>query len=151
MAFYFKCHFLFSSIDKISGEQYHFFKIKKYQILYMLIYKQFSFDSAHYLTQVPPTHKCSTMHGHTYTLTVWIKGELNREGWVMDFSDLKSEVKKVLAFVDHQCLNTVEGLENPTCEIFAMWLWDKLKVNIPLLYKIKLQETPTSGVVYKGN
>lgn len=116
----------------------------------MLIYKEFSFDAAHYLTKVEPTHKCAVMHGHTYHLTIWLKGNLNEQGWVMDFSVLKKEVLKVIDLIDHQCLNTVEGLENPTCELLSVWIWNKLKPVLPLLYEIKLQETPTSGVIYRG-
>ncbi len=116
----------------------------------MLIYKEFSFDAAHYLTKVPVGHKCAVMHGHTYHLKIWLKGTVNEDGWVMDFALLKGIVEKVLGLIDHQCLNTIEGLENPTSEVLVLWLWKKLQQHLPLLHEIELRETPTSGVVYRG-
>jgi 6-pyruvoyltetrahydropterin/6-carboxytetrahydropterin synthase len=118
----------------------------------MLIFKEFSFDSAHYLPNVPLTHKCREMHGHTYRLTVFLEGRPNMEtGWIIDFADLKKIVNKTLAIIDHKCLNTVTGLENPTCEMLAIWIWDRLKKELPILSEIQLYETITSGVVYSGD
>jgi 6-pyruvoyltetrahydropterin/6-carboxytetrahydropterin synthase len=90
------------------------------------------------------------MHGHTYHLKIWLKGTVNEEGWVMDFAILKTVVKKVIDLIDHKCLNTIKELENPTSEVLVQWIWQKLQVNLPLLYEIELRETPTSGVVYSG-
>jgi len=117
----------------------------------MIIFKQFTFDSAHYLPNVPETHKCRTIHGHTYQLTVFIEGGLDEHlGWVIDFSDMKNVIGDVIELVDHKFLNNIEGLENPTCELLAVWLWDKIKPSIPMLQRIELNETPTSGVIYVG-
>jgi 6-pyruvoyltetrahydropterin/6-carboxytetrahydropterin synthase len=117
----------------------------------MVIYKRFGFDAAHFLPNVPDGHKCKNMHGHTYALVVYVKGELQQpEGWVIDYSELKAAVNKVLVLVDHQCLNTVAGLENPTSEILVHWLWHMIEPLVPGLCKIELMETPTSGVVYEG-
>jgi 6-pyruvoyltetrahydropterin/6-carboxytetrahydropterin synthase len=116
----------------------------------MLLYKDFTFDAAHYLTKVPQGHKCATMHGHTYHLRLWLNGTVDENGWVMDFADIKIAASKVLDLIDHQCLNHVAGLENPTCELLAIWIWNKMKPELPLLHKIALQETPTSGVEYEG-
>jgi 6-pyruvoyltetrahydropterin/6-carboxytetrahydropterin synthase len=117
----------------------------------MVIFKQFTFDSAHFLPNVPAGHKCKEIHGHTYRLVVYIEGEVdNHIGWVMDFSVMKDVIEPVLDMVDHKLINNIEGLENPTCEIFAIWFWNKLKPSLPQLKKIELHETPTSGVVYEG-
>jgi 6-pyruvoyltetrahydropterin/6-carboxytetrahydropterin synthase len=117
----------------------------------MEIFKEFTFDSAHFLPNVAPGHKCRGMHGHTYRLVVFIEGEVDKDlGWVMDFADLKRVIEPIVDSVDHKLLNEIKGLENPTCEIFAIWLWDSIKPQIPLLSKIELNETPTSGVVYRG-
>lgn len=117
----------------------------------MRIYKEFTFDSAHFLPHVPEGHKCRGMHGHTYRLRVWLEGEPDtRLGWVMDFAVLKEIVKSVLVRIDHKCLNEVEGMENPTCERIAIWIWDRLQPSLPLLTRIELQETPSSGVIYEG-
>jgi 6-pyruvoyltetrahydropterin/6-carboxytetrahydropterin synthase len=118
----------------------------------MIIYKQFSFDSAHFLPNVPEGHKCRDMHGHTYHLTIYVEGELlKKEGWVMDFTDLKIAVKPVIEMVDHALLNNIPGLENPTAEILSAWLWEKIKPLLPFLKRIELKETPTSGVIFEGN
>ncbi len=117
----------------------------------MTIFKQFTFDSAHFLPLVPDGHKCKQIHGHTYKLTIFIEGPLdNATGWVADFADVKRMVGIVLENVDHKLLNNVQGLENPTCELLAIWLWGKIKKMLPLLKKIELYETPTSGVIYEG-
>lgn len=117
----------------------------------MEIFKQFTFDSAHFLPNVPLEHKCRHVHGHTYRLLVYLEGDLDPHiGWVMDFSDVKRVIDPIVKSIDHKMLNDIEGLENPTCERIAVWLWNKIKPDLPLLSKIELHETPTSGVVYKG-
>lgn len=117
----------------------------------MVLFKQFTFDSAHFLPMVPAGHKCREIHGHTYQLTVFIEGPVDeRMGWVTDFSEVKRLINVILDRVDHKLLNNIDGLENPTCELLAVWLWDRLKHSLPLLKKIELYETPTSGVIYEG-
>ncbi|HZX57202.1 MAG TPA: 6-carboxytetrahydropterin synthase QueD [Mucilaginibacter sp.] len=117
----------------------------------MIIYKTFIFDSAHFLPRVPEGHKCKNMHGHTYRLTVFIDGKLlEPEGWVIDYGDLKANLKPVIDLLDHHCLNEVPGLENPTSEVLAVWLWNKIKPVLPGLIKIELNETASSGVIYEG-
>jgi 6-pyruvoyltetrahydropterin/6-carboxytetrahydropterin synthase len=117
----------------------------------VILYKQFSFDSAHLLPNVPEGHKCRELHGHTYHLTIFLEGEVDEErGWVMDFTDLKKAVKPVIDRVDHKYLNDIPGLENPTTEVFSMWLWEQIKPLLPQLKRIELKETPTSGVIYEG-
>ena len=117
----------------------------------MIIYKQFSFDSAHFLPQVPEGHKCKRLHGHTYHLTVFVTGEVReKEGWVMDYGDLKMAAGPVVGLLDHHLLNEIEGLENPTAEVLSIWIWNKIKPLLPQLSRIELKETPTSGVIYEG-
>lgn len=117
----------------------------------MIIFKKFTFDSAHFLPYVPDGHKCKEVHGHTYHMTVYFAGDLDPTlGWVMDFGDIKKVVKPIVDRVDHKLLNDIEGLENPTCEIIAQWLWREIKSQLPMLLKIKLDETPTSGAIYEG-
>ena len=117
----------------------------------MIIYKKFTFDSAHFLPFVPEGHKCKNMHGHTYHLTAYFEGPLDKEiGWVIDFADIKKVIKPIVAELDHKVLNDIPGLENPTCEIIAVWLWERIKADLPSLKEIRLDETPTSGVIYRG-
>jgi len=117
----------------------------------MKVFKRFTFDSAHFLPNVPDGHKCKETHGHTYQLTVYIEGDLEKNlGWVMDFAELQKVLDPIVKSLDHKFLNNIAGLENPTCEIIAKWLWNKIKPEIPQLSRIELSETPFSGVVYEG-
>jgi 6-pyruvoyltetrahydropterin/6-carboxytetrahydropterin synthase len=117
----------------------------------MEIYKEFSFDSAHFLPNVPQGHKCRNMHGHTYKLKVYIKGTPDPKfGWIMDFKELKDVVNRVIDQLDHKLINDIPGLENPTAEYITMWIWQQIKPLLPLLSRIELHETPTTGVIYAG-
>jgi len=114
------------------------------------IFKELTFDAAHFLPNVPEGHKCRNIHGHTYRLKVFIRGPIGQDtGWVADFSDLKGVINTVVQEADHKLLNEVKGLENPTCELFAQWFWKKIKPQIKGLAKIELYETPASGVIYE--
>lgn len=118
----------------------------------MLIYKKFTFDAAHFLPHVPQGHKCRNMHGHTYTLTAFVEGPLlKKEGWVIDYADLKKAIKPIIDELDHHLLNEIPGLENPTSEILAAWLWNRLKNRLEGLKRIELNETAGSGVIYEGD
>ena len=117
----------------------------------MEIYKEFSFDSAHFLPNVPDGHKCKNMHGHTYRLRVFLEGTPDPElGWIMDFKDLKDKVNVVIDQLDHKLINDIPGLENPTAENITIWIWKQISPLLPRLSRIELYETPTTGVIYKG-
>lgn len=117
----------------------------------MIIYKTFSFDSAHYLPDVPAGHKCGGMHGHTYTLKVFLSGSLGtKTGWILDYTDLKNGIRPIINVLDHKLLNEIPGLENPTAEQLSLWLWEKIKPIFPELCKLELKETPGTGVIYEG-
>ena len=118
----------------------------------MEIYKEFSFDSAHFLPHVPDGHKCKQMHGHTYKLRVVLRGETDAKlGWIMDFKELKDAVSPVIDQLDHKLINDIKGLENPTAENITFWIWKQIKASLPLLSRIELYETPTTGVIYDGD
>lgn len=117
----------------------------------MEIYKEFSFDSAHFLPNVPEGHKCKNMHGHTYKLKVFIKGTPDPVlGWIMDFKELKDIVGKVIDQLDHKLINDIPGLENPTAENITVWIWKQISPLLAGLSRIELYETPTTGVIYSG-
>lgn len=118
----------------------------------MEVFKEFTFDSAHYLPHVPEDHKCRRMHGHTYKVRVVVKGPLDPHlGWVKDFGVLKKLVVPIVKQLDHYTLNDIEGLENPTAENLALWIWRKLAPNLPELSEIWVFETPMSACVYRGD
>lgn len=117
----------------------------------MDIYKDFHFESAHRLPNVPEGHKCARLHGHSFQIRITVSGEATPpSGWVMDFSDIKVAFKPILEQLDHYYLNDIPGLENPTSENIARWIWDRLKPELPLLSRIELRETCTSGCIYEG-
>lgn len=118
----------------------------------MDIYKEFTFEAAHHLPNVPDGHKCKRLHGHSFRVEVHVAGPLHPElGWVMDFADLKAAVKPVIARLDHYYLNDIPGLENPTSEVVARWLWQQLKPVLPELSQVVVKETCTSGCIYRGD
>ena len=118
----------------------------------MILFRQFTFDSAHFLPNVPEGHKCKEIHGHTYRLVIYLEDDIKKpEGWVMDFAVVKQVVHPIIEMLDHKLMNNIQGLENPTCELIAVWLWNKIKPALSILKKIELHETPTSGVIYEGS
>jgi len=117
----------------------------------MEIYKQFSIEAAHRLPNVPEGHKCNRLHGHSFQITIHVGGEVDaHSGWVIDFADIKRAFRPLYEQLDHRYLNDIEGLENPTSENLAGWIWQRLKPTLPALCKITIQETCTSGCVYRG-
>jgi 6-pyruvoyltetrahydropterin/6-carboxytetrahydropterin synthase len=115
------------------------------------IFREFSFEAAHRLPRVPEGHKCARLHGHSYRFSVHVSGRLDVDlGWVMDFGDIKAAVQPVLDCLDHHYLNEVEGLENPTSERLAHWLWGRLLPVLPALTAVTVRETCTSGATYRG-
>jgi 6-pyruvoyltetrahydropterin/6-carboxytetrahydropterin synthase len=118
----------------------------------MDIYKEFTIEAAHLLPNVPDGHKCKRLHGHSFRIEVHVGGDVDPElGWVMDFAQLKNSFKPVFEQLDHHYLNDIEGLENPTSENLARWVWDRLIGDLPQLSSVIVKETCTSGCIYKGN
>lgn len=116
----------------------------------MEIFHEFSFEAAHRLPNVPAGHKCARLHGHSYRLAVHVSGDVGAEsGWVMDFADIKAAFAPLLDQLDHRYLNEVPGLENPTSEVLARWVWQRLADALPLS-QVVVRETCTSGCVYRG-
>ena len=117
----------------------------------MKIFKEFRFESAHRLPNVPEGHKCARLHGHSFLVKVEVEGPIGADtGWVMDFAEIKRIFKPVYEKLDHHYLNDIPGLENPTSEVLAKWLWDQLKPQMPLLSRVVINETCTSGTIYTG-
>jgi 6-pyruvoyltetrahydropterin/6-carboxytetrahydropterin synthase len=116
----------------------------------MKIFKDFTFEAAHKLPLVPQDHKCFNLHGHSFKVRIYVEGEINAVGWVMDFSEIKSICKPIIKILDHSYLNEIEGLENPTSENIAIWIWQKLKPMLANLHNIEVMETCNSGCIYDG-
>ena len=117
----------------------------------MEIFKEFVFEAAHRLPNVPEGHKCARLHGHSFKARLYVEGPLVPHlDWVQDFADLKGAFRPYYEQLDHNYLNDIEGLENPTSENLAVWIWDRLKPKLPLLNRVEVQETCTCGCVYSG-
>jgi 6-pyruvoyltetrahydropterin/6-carboxytetrahydropterin synthase len=115
------------------------------------IFRIFTLEAAHRLPNVPAGHKCARLHGHSFRIEVHVTGPVDaHSGWVMDFADLRAAFQPTFDKLDHRYLNEVAGLENPTSENLARWIWNGLKPGLPLLSKIVVHETCTSGCVYEG-
>lgn len=117
----------------------------------MKITQAFTFEAAHRLPNVPETHRCHRMHGHSYRVELTLDGPVDpATGWVVDFFDVEAAFAPVLGRLDHYCLNEVPGLENPTAEHIAAWIWNETKPALPLLASVKVFETPMSWAEYTG-
>lgn len=115
------------------------------------IYKDFTFEAAHRLPNVPNGHKCGRLHGHSFLVRLEVTGEVNTHtGWIIDFAELKEAFKPTLDKLDHYYLNDIPGLENPTSEVLAKWIWRQLKPSLDILTAVTVKETCTAGCIYKG-
>ena len=113
--------------------------------------REFRFEAAHTLPRVPEDHKCRRMHGHSYQVTVTVVGDVDPEmGWLIDFAAIDEAVTPVISELDHRVLNEVAGLDNPTCEVLAAFLWKRVAAQLTVLDEIVVSETPDSRCVFRG-
>lgn len=118
----------------------------------MDLFKIFTLEAAHRLPHVPEGHKCARLHGHSFRIEVVVRGSVDpRTGWVMDFADIKAAFQPIHEQLDHRYLNEIEGLENPTSEELARWIWRRLAPRLPGLAEVVVHETCTSGCRYRGD
>jgi 6-pyruvoyltetrahydropterin/6-carboxytetrahydropterin synthase len=112
------------------------------------IFKDFTFEAAHRLPNVPEGHKCARLHGHSFRVSIYVEGEVDSDrGWVMDFGEIKKAFMPLHDRLDHNYLNEIAGLENPTSEALASWIWEQLSDRLPGLSQVVVRETCTSGCV----
>jgi 6-pyruvoyltetrahydropterin/6-carboxytetrahydropterin synthase len=117
----------------------------------MEIVQSFRFEAAHWLPNVPAEHRCKNMHGHSYRIDVHVEGPLDAHtGWVVDFYDVETAFGPVMKALDHQVLNEVEGLDNPTAELIAVWIYDQMAKVLPGLSEVVVHETEYSRAAYRG-
>jgi 6-pyruvoyltetrahydropterin/6-carboxytetrahydropterin synthase len=118
----------------------------------MDIFRVFQIEAAHRLPNVPEGHKCARLHGHSFRIEIHVSGPIGADtGWVMDFADLRQAFQPLFDQLDHQYLNDVDGLDNPTSENLARWIWQRLSVDLPRLSKVVVQETCNAGCIYTGS
>jgi 6-pyruvoyltetrahydropterin/6-carboxytetrahydropterin synthase len=115
------------------------------------IWKEATFEAAHRLPNVPPEHKCARLHGHSYRVRLCASAPPDpTTGWVRDFADLSAALEPVRLRLDHYYLNEIPGLENPTSEVLARWIWERVAPNLPDLVAVEVMETCLSGCRYEG-
>ena len=113
------------------------------------VWTDYELQCAHRLPMVGEDHKCAREHGHTYRVRLHIGGAINEHcGWVTDYAVIDEAWSVVHDALDHRNLNTIDGLENPTCEILARWIWARLIHRLPGLARIDVAETGRAGVTY---
>jgi len=113
--------------------------------------KTFQFEAAHLLPHLPESHKCRRLHGHSFKVEIAVAGECDEKlGWLMDYAEIKAAFKPIWEQLDHRYLNEIRGLENPTSEIIAVWIWNRLKPELPMLVEVSVAETCTAQVVFRG-
>jgi 6-pyruvoyltetrahydropterin/6-carboxytetrahydropterin synthase len=117
----------------------------------MEIFNLYHVEAARRLPNLPESHPCSRVHGHSFRIEIHVSGPVDPEtGWVVDFAELDAAFAPIKAQIDHRYLNDIPGLENPTSERLAQWIWQKLKPALPGLSRIVVQETQQSGCIYSG-
>jgi 6-pyruvoyltetrahydropterin/6-carboxytetrahydropterin synthase len=117
----------------------------------MIVFTEFGFEAAHRLPNVPEAHKCARLHGHSFRVEVHVAGPVDpATGWVLDFAEVRAACEPLRATLDHHYLNEVDGLENPTSEVLAQWIWTRLWPALPGLAEVVVRETCTSGCRYRG-
>ena len=118
----------------------------------MRIYKEFTFEAAHYLPSAPPGHPNSRVHGHSFRVRVTLDGEPDEKtGLIMHLDDVEAALADVHEALDHRFLNEVEGLSQPTLERITLWLWDRLHNRLPGLAEIEIaRDSCREGCIYRG-
>jgi len=117
----------------------------------MIVYKKFNIESARSIPNLPKTHPCHHIHGHSFKIIISVKGPVNKQnGFVTDFQDIDDAFSSFKKELDHSYLNDIEGLQNPTSENICIWIWDKIQSSLPNIYKIEIKETDSTGCIYKG-
>jgi len=113
--------------------------------------RDFAFEAAHRLSNVPAGHKCARLHGHSFRVQIICEGDIDPEsGWLVDFGQVKEAFAPLHEQLDHRYLNEIDGLENPTAENVAKWIWIRLKPALPLLAQVNVAETCTARCEYRG-
>ncbi|MEK6676895.1 MAG: 6-carboxytetrahydropterin synthase QueD [Planctomycetota bacterium] len=113
--------------------------------------RTFTFEAAHRLPQAPVEHKCARLHGHSFRVDIVCEGKTDaQKGWLVDYGEIKVAFEPLMEQLDHQYLNEVPGLENPTAENIAVWIWHRLKPKLQFLAEVSIAETCNTSCVYRG-
>lgn len=113
--------------------------------------REYRFEAAHRLPKVPPGHKCSRLHGHSFKIELTVTGPVDdATGWFIDYGVLDELWAPLHDKLDHHYLNEIDGLENPTSEILSRWIWEKMKPRLASLEAVTVFETCDARCTYRG-
>jgi 6-pyruvoyltetrahydropterin/6-carboxytetrahydropterin synthase len=116
------------------------------------ISQAFHLEAAHALPNAGETHRCRQLHGHSYRVELRLDGPVDPlTGFVADFFAIEAAFRPLRERLDHHYLNDIEGLENPTAENIAIWIWERMKTGLPELERVIVFETPDCFAEYCGN
>lgn len=119
--------------------------------LLMIVFKKFTIESARSLPNLPDSHPCKKIHGHSFKIIIYVKGQTDsKTGFVIDFNNIEKAFNPLKKKLDHAYLNNIDGLNNPSSENMCIWIWKKLEKKLPGLSMIKIKETNSTGCIYKG-
>jgi len=119
--------------------------------MHVRLAKTFKFEAAHLLPSFPEGHKCRRLHGHSYEIDVIVEGDLpDGQSFLVDYGEIKAACAPIRDQLDHRYLNEIDGLEDPTAEMVAVWIWDRLAERLPLLSAVIVHETCTARCEYQG-
>lgn len=119
--------------------------------MFVRLSKSFTFEAAHHLPTFPDGHKCRRLHGHSFRVDVVLAGEVDpARGYLVDFGEIKAACEPLRTRLDHYCLNDIAGLANPTAEVLAAWIWERLRPALPLLEAVIVHETCESRCEFRG-
>lgn len=114
--------------------------------------KSFQFEAAHLLPKLPADHKCRRLHGHSFKVELAVSGPCDPTlGWLIDYAEISAAFRPLWEQLDHRYLNEVPGLENPTSEQIALWIWDRLLPRLPQLSEVVVAETCTAQCEFRGH
>jgi 6-pyruvoyltetrahydropterin/6-carboxytetrahydropterin synthase len=107
--------------------------------------RSYRIEAAHRLPNVPEGHKCARLHGHSFELTLHVGGDVDPKlGWILDYADIDRAFQPLFAQLDHRYLNEVPGLENPTSELLARFVLERVQLPAGRLLAVTVSETCTS-------
>ncbi len=119
--------------------------------MHVRLIRTFGFEAAHRLPHFPEGHKCRRLHGHSFRVDVVVAGEVDPgTGILIDYGQIAERFEPIRRQLDHHYLNEIDGLENPTSEILAAWIWRRLRPSLPQLEAVIVHETCTSRCEYRG-
>jgi len=141
-----------TGIDRVAIQSTHDSGVDLDKLGHAHIWRRYRFEAAHQLPNVPAGHQCGRMHGHGFEVILHANQDLNSDtNMGVDFAQIDRFWQPLHEQLDYTCLNDIAGLQNPTSEVLANWIWQQLKADFEQLSWVTVYETHTSGCHYNGD